>query len=203
VVAVPLRIDVDERDHHEADDDERREHDAGVPRVEEDQHLLQAEEVPRRLRRIRRARGVGRLLERRVDQQRPDQQQEDDDERAEELAAHQERPGVHLVVAGAGGLLDRDLASLAGPRADRGLRLGRRHRRPSSPQLSSSSRSAERRADQKIRTSTSTKKNGSTITRPPGIKNAKTTIARLAIAYLSSDGIGPSEGRTGEAVAPD
>src|SRR5262245_60913725 len=148
--------------------------------------------------RVARAGRTGRSLERRVDQQRPDQQQKDDQQRAQELAAHQERPGVHLVVAGAGRLLDRHLDPLAGERGDRGLRLGRCHR-----QLSSSSRSAARRADQKIRTSTNTRKNGSTITRPPGIRNARTTRIRLPIAYFSSDGISRSERRTGEAVAPD
>src|SRR6185295_18618621 len=56
VITVAARVDVDIRDHHEPDNDETRQDNAGVPRIEINQHLLQAEKIPRRLRRVRRAR---------------------------------------------------------------------------------------------------------------------------------------------------
>src|SRR5262245_21824972 len=68
---------------------------------------------------------------------------------------------------------------------------------------SSSSRSADRRADQKSSTSTRTKKNGSVITRPPGMRNERTIRTSARMEYLSSDGIAASQRRTGESVAAD
>src|SRR5262249_35317125 len=68
---------------------------------------------------------------------------------------------------------------------------------------SSSSRSADRRADQKSSTSTRTKKNGRVITRPPGMRNERTIRTSATMAYLSSDGIAASQRGTGESVAAD
>ena len=53
VVAVALGVDVDVRDRHQPDDDQAGEDDAGQPGVEVDEHLLQAQEVPRRLGGVR------------------------------------------------------------------------------------------------------------------------------------------------------
>ena len=64
VVAVALLVEVDVRNRHQADDDHARQHHAGHPRIEVDEHFLQTEEVPRRLRRVRRLHAAGRLFER-------------------------------------------------------------------------------------------------------------------------------------------
>ena len=53
VVAVARLVGVDVGHRHQADDDQARQHDAGHPRVEVDEHLLEAEEVPGGLRRVR------------------------------------------------------------------------------------------------------------------------------------------------------
>ena len=96
-VAVALRVRVDVRDRHQADDDERRQDDAGQPRVEVDEHLLQAQEVPRRLRRVRRVGRVGRLLERRLQDDRPDDHHGHDDDEADELDVDEVRPREDLL----------------------------------------------------------------------------------------------------------
>src|SRR5208282_9533 len=58
VVAVTFRIDVEIWNEHQADDDEARKNHARVPRIEEDQHLLQAQKVPGRFGRIGRTGGI-------------------------------------------------------------------------------------------------------------------------------------------------
>src|SRR5215813_2157201 len=50
VIAAPERVGIYIRDNHEAKDDESRHNDAGDPGIEVNEHLLQAEEVPRRFR---------------------------------------------------------------------------------------------------------------------------------------------------------
>ena len=91
----------------EADDDQARQHDPGQPRIEIDQHFLQAQEVPRRLRRIRRHRAVRRLLERRLQQDRPDNQDDRADNQRDELGVHQVGPHPDAVRLG---LFDRTVA---------------------------------------------------------------------------------------------
>ena len=63
-IDVEIRND-DKRDHHQA----RHQH-AGDDRREVVQHLLQAEEVPRRLRRIRRVHRIGEAFQRRIPEKR-------------------------------------------------------------------------------------------------------------------------------------
>src|SRR5271163_4156476 len=135
VVAVALRIDVEIRNQHQSHDDETRQHHARIPRVEEHQHFLQAQEVPRRLRRIRRAGRIRRLLERRVEQQRPYRQHYDDEQRHQKFIAHEERPGVQLLLDAAARLLDRYFDALRSaaarwrrrPRPCARARTGRAH----------------------------------------------------------------------------
>src|SRR4051812_43780071 len=49
VIAVAQRIGIDVRNDHQADDDQRRHDNACHPRIEVDEHLLEAEEIPGRL----------------------------------------------------------------------------------------------------------------------------------------------------------
>ena len=65
VIPVTLGVLVDIRNTDQPDDDEARQHDTRQPRIEVDEHLLQAEKVPGGLRRVRRVRRIGWLLERR------------------------------------------------------------------------------------------------------------------------------------------
>ena len=90
--------------------------------------FLQPEEVPGRLGRVRRARRIGHLLERRHEDERDDVQHDDDAERDQQLAVQQVRPGEHLVVR---------IARLDGRRRPPGQRhqpvrlgRGRERRRP-------------------------------------------------------------------------
>ena len=70
---------------------------AGDHRVEHREQFLQTEEVPRRLRRVRRAVGVGLLQQRRVDPHREEEGERSARQRGDELGREQVRPGVHLV----------------------------------------------------------------------------------------------------------
>src|SRR5262245_40438943 len=99
VVAVALGIDVDVGDRHEPDDDHRGQQHAREPRVVVDEHLLQAQEVPRRLGRVGRARAAGRLLDGRLDEDRPGDEGRREQHGADELGEHEVRPHEHLLVA--------------------------------------------------------------------------------------------------------
>ena len=94
VIAAAQRIGVYIRNHHQADDDHGRHDDAGNPRIEIDEHLLQAEEVPRRFGRIHRQVGIGGLFQWRIQRDRPDHQNDSDDDRGQKLDAQQERPDM-------------------------------------------------------------------------------------------------------------
>ena len=81
-----------------ADEDEGRDHDAGHHRVEVAQQLLQAEEVPRGLRRVRRQVRVRELAQRRVHERREEQhERREHDEQRDELLDEQVRPDVDAV----------------------------------------------------------------------------------------------------------
>ena len=79
----------------------------GQPWIEVHEHFLQAEEIPRRLRRIRRDRAVRRLLERRLQQDRPDDQHDRAENQRDQLGVDEVGPHPHAVRLG---LLDRPLA---------------------------------------------------------------------------------------------
>ena len=72
----------------------------GDHRVEHRQQLLEAQEVPRRLRRVRRLVGVGQLQQRGVDEDREDEQEGRDAQGGHELDQQQVGPDVDLVHAG-------------------------------------------------------------------------------------------------------
>src|SRR5688500_2455217 len=96
-VTVPFRVRVDVGDGHEPDDDERRQDDARHPRVVVDEDLLEPEEVPGRLRRVGRVARVRRLLERRLQHDRPHDHHGHDDDEADELDVNEVRPGEDLL----------------------------------------------------------------------------------------------------------
>ena len=118
--------------------------------------LLEAEEVPRRLRRVRRAGRVGRLLERRVDEQRPHDQQDVIEDRAEKLGPHQVGPVCTLSSPGPVAFLIGTSTRLPASAASGFLRGVAIALTP--PQAARSRR-------QNIRRGSSTKTNGSTRTR--------------------------------------
>ena len=91
---VAFAAGVEIRDHHQADDDQRRDRHAGDPRIEVDEQLLQADEVPRRLRRVFGLAGVGLRQQRRVARQRPHHQQHGDQQRRQELFEDEVREDV-------------------------------------------------------------------------------------------------------------
>ena len=74
VVAVAERICVDIGNGHQAYDDQRGHDHAGNPGIEIDQHLLQAQEIPRGFGGIHGHVGIGRLFERRIKRERPSHQ---------------------------------------------------------------------------------------------------------------------------------
>ena len=76
-------------------------------RVEHLQQLLQTEEVPRRLRRVRRLVDVGEAEQRRLHQRREDGDERRQREDRRELDHEQVRPDVHLVLGLGARLLDR------------------------------------------------------------------------------------------------
>ena len=135
-----VAVDVGREDQHE--EAHAGDGHAGDHRVEHRQQLLQAEEVPRRLRRVRRAVDVGQLQQRGVDEDREDEART----RCMASAAtnsttQQVRPRVHLVDRRGLDVLDRAglddgeqaLGVTAGAGADRQAGRGRRprtHRRP-------------------------------------------------------------------------
>src|SRR3954467_13669426 len=96
-VAVALRVLVDVRDADQPDDDQSWQDDAGQPGIEIDEHFLQAQEVPRRLGWIRRIRGIGRLLERRLQENRPDDQHDRAEDQRDQLGVDQVRPDPDAV----------------------------------------------------------------------------------------------------------
>ena len=71
--------------------------DAGDHRVEVAQQLLEAQEVPGGLRRVRRQVGVGELSQRRVEERREHDQRRQQDEHGHELFDQQVRPDVDAV----------------------------------------------------------------------------------------------------------
>ena len=78
----------------------------GHHRVPDREELLEAEEVPRRLRRVRRLVEVGLFQQRRPDQRGEDRDQRHEAEHGHELADQQVGPGVDLVLGLGPGLLD-------------------------------------------------------------------------------------------------
>src|SRR6266403_6192224 len=97
VVAGAERIGIYIGNHHQTENDERRHDHAGDPRVEVHQHFLQAEEIPRRFRRVHGQVRVRRFFERRVQRDGPHHQNDGDDNRGQEFNAQQERPDVYFL----------------------------------------------------------------------------------------------------------
>ena len=126
------------RDREQAERD-ARDRDARDHRLEHLQELLQSEEVPRGLRRVRRAVHVGLTQQRRFHQRREDRDERRERQDRRELDREQVRPHVHLVLRFGARLLDRSrlddrqqsLGVPAGTRA-RGRRCGDRGRGGSS-----------------------------------------------------------------------
>src|SRR5204863_2220671 len=125
------------------------------------------------------------LLERRVDEQRPDDQEENDPDRDQEVVPDEMRPGVDLVVARSRRFPDRDLHPLALDGSEDRFRFRSGHGYLGS----ASSRSALRRADQKIRMMQRTKKNGMVSTRARGKTNVSTIRRVVTMLPVSSLGI--------------
>src|SRR6266850_5281233 len=96
VVAGAQRIRIYIRNDHQTEDDERGHDHAGDPRVEINQHFLQAKEIPRRLRRVHGQVGIRRFFERRIQSDGPDHQDDGDDDGGQEFHAQQKRPDVHF-----------------------------------------------------------------------------------------------------------
>ena len=71
--------------------------DAGDHRVEHREQFLQAEEVPRRLGRVRCLVGVGQLQQRRIDEHREDEDERGAGEGGDEFGGQEVRPRVDLV----------------------------------------------------------------------------------------------------------
>ena len=78
---------------------DRRHDDAGEARVHVQQQLLQVQEVPRRLRRVRRDVGVRAVEQRRVDERRQDDERDREQDGADELDEDEVRPDQELFVA--------------------------------------------------------------------------------------------------------
>src|SRR6266540_3691092 len=92
------RVAVDERRRRQADqDDDEWDGDPRHERVEVAQELLEAQEIPGGLRRVRREVGVRQLAERCVDERREDHQARRHDEERDELLDQQVRPDVDAV----------------------------------------------------------------------------------------------------------
>jgi hypothetical protein len=116
LAAVEIRPDadaarVDVRDRHERDDRDRRHDHPRERRIHVQQQLLEVEEVPRRLRWIRRVIGIRHVLQRRVHQRADHEQPREEEHRRDELDHEQVRPGHRgvldaLVDAHHGVLLD-------------------------------------------------------------------------------------------------
>ena len=88
--AVATAVDVRDRRHER--EPERRYDNAGKALVHMEQELLQVQQVPRRLRRVRRAVDGRVVLERRVEERRDDEQAERPNHRGDELDDQQVRP---------------------------------------------------------------------------------------------------------------
>ena len=106
VTGLVAGVAVHERDRRQAHQDERGDRDAGDHRVEVAQQLLQSQEVPRGLRRVRREVGVGQLAQRRVDERGEHGQRHRQDEHGDELFDQQVRPHVDAIALFAFDALD-------------------------------------------------------------------------------------------------
>src|SRR3954467_14036328 len=98
-------VDVRSKDQQDQADTGKR--DAGDHRVEHRQQFLEAEEVPRGLRGVRRAVGVRLLQQRSVDPHGEEERERSARQRGDELGDEQVRPGVHLVDRRGLHILDR------------------------------------------------------------------------------------------------
>ena len=115
VIAVPQRVGIHVGNHHEPHQNQGRQHHAGHPGIEIDQHLLQPQKVPGRFCRVHGQGGIGRLFQRRIQGNRPHHQNEGDDDGNQKLHAQQvgpdlnfpspaRFPGLRLAVVGLGHL---------------------------------------------------------------------------------------------------
>ena len=98
VIAVSQLVEVDVRDGHHSAENHARKHDARQPRIVVDQHFLQAQEVPRSLRRIRRLHGRGGLFQRSLQCNAPENQERRHRDHADHFGVDEVRPRQHFFV---------------------------------------------------------------------------------------------------------
>ena len=101
-----LRAPVEVREQEKQEDEDRGDSDAAPERRVRD-HLLEAEEVPRGLGRVRRMGRVGRRFERRVQDDREDEDHEERHREHEELRDEEIGPRRHGVVGHVSDLRER------------------------------------------------------------------------------------------------
>ncbi len=98
VIAVSFGVVIEVGNRHQAHDDQAGQHHPGHPGVEVDQHLLQAQEVPRGLGRIGGLHAAGRFFQGGLQADSPEQQQGGQSDHADQFRIDQVGPDQDLFV---------------------------------------------------------------------------------------------------------